>query len=184
MIPLIAAADDDAEFLTLAERILSGAVAALEVREVYLVRVDNWFDHKWLGWRSRWRHGELQELRIPLFTPNRVSSERRFVRDADSSSWNSVCIPQPLHVRQPGRTALARPIDGVADRAAFIWYSGGTAINQIGSLMLYLSGADGYRWYASLKKADRQWSVADEFGITRSELLAFERGQRSASTRV
>jgi hypothetical protein len=39
--------------------------------------------------------------------------------------------------------------------------------------MFYLSGADGYAWYASLKKDD-QWAVADEFQITRRELLSFE----------
>jgi len=39
--------------------------------------------------------------------------------------------------------------------------------------MLYLSGADAYAWYASFRK-DEDWSIADEFRITRRELLSFE----------
>lgn len=179
MIRPIAAADDDPSFIALAERILGGAITALQVREVYLVRIDNWFDFKWLGWRSRWRHGELQQLRIPLFTPNRVCSEQRFLRDAESSTWNAAPIPKPLHLRQPGRPWLAQPVDRIAEHAAFIWYSGGTGSNKVGSLMLYLSGAEGYRWYASLKAGD-PWTVADEVGITRGELLAFERVHQAA----
>jgi hypothetical protein len=46
-------------------------------------------------------------------------------------------------------------------------------MNKVGSLMFYLSDADGYAWHASLKKGDH-WTVADEFQITRRELLSFE----------
>ena len=52
---------------------------ALDVREVFLVHVNNWFDHKWLGWRS-WSEGELC---VPSFDPHRVRSEKRFIRDED-----------------------------------------------------------------------------------------------------
>lgn len=86
MIELIPAEHDDAAFLSLAQRIMNGAVAALEIRDVFLVHVDNWFDHKWLRWWSR--RGE--ELRVPTFTPNRVRSEKHFVWDVDKSAWTSV----------------------------------------------------------------------------------------------
>src|SRR5215510_4576327 len=98
---------------------MNGAIAELGMREVFLVHVDNWFDHKWLGWWSR----KEEELRVPTFTPNRVRSEK------------------PLHVRQPGRPWLAQPLDRFSKSAAFIWYSGNTTTNKAGSVMLYLSGA-------------------------------------------
>jgi hypothetical protein len=173
MIQLAPVAHDDPAFLSLAQRILNGAIITLQMREVYLVQIDNWFDHKWLGWRSRWSHKKVEELRIPLFTPNRVSSEKHFVWDTETSGWISVDLPVPLHIRQAGSPLLAKPLGRISNSAAFVWYSGSTATNRVGSLMLYLSGADAYAWYASFKKSEH-WTVADEFRITRRELLSFE----------
>jgi hypothetical protein len=173
MIELVPAEHDDVAFLSLAQRIINGAITALEIRDVFLVHVDTWFDHKWLRWWSR----RAEELRVPTFTPNRVCSEKRFSWDGDRSTWTPVGLPRPLHIRQPGRPWLAQSLDRFSKHAAFVWYSGGTATNTLGSLMFYLSGADGYAWYASLKKAD-QWTFADECQITRRELVSFaERGQ-------
>ena len=43
--------------------------------------------------------------------------------------------------------------------------------------MFYLSGAEGYSWYASFIK-NEQWKFHDEREITRRQLLAFEAGGR------
>lgn len=173
MIHLVPVEHDDAAFLSLAQRILNGAIATFQMREAYVIQIDNWFDHKWLGWRSRWRHKKVEELRVPLFTPNRVSSEKHFIWDMAMSAWTSVGLPVPLHVPQPGSPLLAKPLDRFSECAAFVWYSGNTATNKVGSLMFYLSGEDAYAWYASFKK-DENWTVADEFHITRRELTSFE----------
>ena len=170
MIELTPADHDDIGFLSLAQRIINGAVATLQIGEVFLVHVDNWFDHKWLHWRSR--KGE-EELRVPLFTPNRVCSEKHFVWDVETSAWQSVDLPKPLHVRQPGRPWLAQPLDRFSECAAFVWYSGNSATNKVGSIMLYVSGAERYAWYASFSNGE-EWTVSDEFRITRHELLSFE----------
>ena len=53
VIELVPIQHDDVAFLSLAQRIMNGAIAELGMREVFLVHVDNWFDHKWLGWWSR-----------------------------------------------------------------------------------------------------------------------------------
>ena len=45
--------------------------------------------------------------------------------------------------------------------------------NTAASLMLYLSGAEGYAWYASFRK-EEHWKLADERRITRRELVSFE----------
>jgi hypothetical protein len=44
MIELAPTEFDDPAFLSLAQRIVNGAVTALAMREVFLVRMDNWFD--------------------------------------------------------------------------------------------------------------------------------------------
>jgi hypothetical protein len=169
MIELVPAEHDDLAFLSLAQRIVNGAIAALEIPDAFVVHVDSWFDYKWLRWWSR----KDEELRVPTFTPNRVRSQKRFVWDVDKSAWTFVALARPLHIRQPGRPWLAQPLYRFSRNAAFIWYSGSTAMNKVGSLMFYRSGAAGYAWYASLRN-DAQWVIADEFQITRRELLSFE----------
>jgi len=169
VIEIVPAEHDDVAFLSVAQRILNGAIVELRMREVFLVRVDNWFDHKWLGWWSR----NEEELRVPTFTPNRVHSEKHFVWKSETSAWEDIGLQKPLHVQQPGRPWLAQPLDRFSESAAFVWYSGNTAYNNMGSLMLYLSGAEGYSWYASFRKS-RAWSIADECRITRRELSVFE----------
>jgi hypothetical protein len=173
MIQLISEEHDDGAFLSLAQRLVNGAITALQMHDVYLVQIDNWFDHKWLGWRSQWRQKNLEELRVPMFTPNRVCSEKHLVWVADTAVWKSVGLPVPLHVRQAGHPLLAKRLDRFSESAAFVWYSGNTAANKIGSLMFYLSGPDNYAWYASFKK-NETWTVVDEFRITRRELMSFE----------
>jgi len=68
-------------------------------------------------------------------------------------------------------------IDRISKSAAFVWYSGNTVANPAGSVMLYLSGAEGYAWYASFMR-EKRWKVNDEFRITRRELVSFEEGGR------
>jgi hypothetical protein len=173
LIELAHVENDAPEFLALAQRIVNGAVVELRMREVFLVHIDNWFDHKWLGWWSR----KGEELRVPTFTPNRVRSEHHCVWTEETSAWTELSLDRPLHLRQPGRPHLAQPLDRFSKRGAFIWYSGNSATNSIGCLMLYLSGADGYSWYASF--GDRAgWKITDEFKITRRELLGFEKRGR------
>jgi hypothetical protein len=84
------------------------------------------------------------------------------------------------------RSIVASPADarltlyrltGSRSRPAFIWYSGNTVINRAGSLMLYLSGAEAYAWYASFWK-EEQWKFHDENRIARRELVSFEESGR------
>ena len=72
MIELIPGEGDDLDFLALVQHIVNGAVSALDVREVFLVHVDTWFDFKWLGFC----HSRREELCVPTFERNRIRSER------------------------------------------------------------------------------------------------------------
>jgi hypothetical protein len=182
MIELAPGDRDDVEFLSLVQRIINGAVTALEVRDVYLVETDNWFDWKWLGFWSKGARGVgPQKLRVPPFNPNRVRSERHFTWDPVSSRWAAVAQKKPLHIRQPGRSSIAQPLDVWSKSAAFIWYSGNSTTNKAGSLMFYLSGTEAYAWYASFRKDD-DWKLEGERQTTRRELASFEeRGRRLES---
>jgi hypothetical protein len=182
MIELTAFANDDPRFLDLARRIVNGAIALLGVPEVYLVHVDNWFDHKWLGWWSNWEHKQPTTLYVPPFNPNRVLAQQHYLWNSENSHWALAGQGKVLHHRLPGRPARSRQkLDQVARFAAFIWYSGNTLVNRAGSMMFYLSGTEAYAWYASFMN-DGGWKVNDEFHVTRRELSSFEeRGRRVES---
>jgi hypothetical protein len=180
MIQLPVTADDDPRFLGLAQRIVNGAISALRVPELYLVHVDNWFDHKWLGWWSSWEEKQPKILYVPPFNPNRILAQHHYLWDSKNSAWALAGKGKDLHRRVPGRRARSRrKLDEIAPFAAFIWYSANTVANRAGSLMLYLSGTEGYAWYASFLN-DLGWKVNDEFHVTRRELIAFEECGRSA----
>ena len=174
MIELVTSDGDDPGFLALIQRIINGALAVLGSREVFVVQTDNWFDFKWRGFWS-WTG---KELKIPPFTPRRIRTQRHYSWDATSSCWRYDGPGKILHVDQPGRSYLARPLSHVSASAAFVWYSGNTVTNSAGSLMVYLAGADRYSWYASFH-LDGDWRIKKEFEIDRRELLSFlERGRQ------
>jgi hypothetical protein len=177
MIEFVCTEHDDPAFLSLIQRIVNGAIADLQVREAYLVHVDNWFDFKWLGWWS-WGKEGLNRLAVPPFNPNRILGQKLLMQDARGMEWKCAGSGKPLHVVRAGRSSLAQSIDQFSKSAAFVWYSGNTVTNTIGSLMMYRSGTDGYAWYASFKKNDG-WIAKGEARISRRGLVLFEdRGRR------
>ena len=182
MIELVSTEHDDADFLSLVQRILNGALAALEVREVYLVHTDNWFDWKWLGFWSRRDRDDVTQLRVPSFTANRIRSEKRLLWDLAEARWLEADHNKPLHVLKPGPSKVAPlPLDRWSKSAAFIRYSGNSITNRAGSLMLYLAGAGAYAWYASFRR-NGHWKVEGERRTTRRELASFEeRGRQLES---
>jgi hypothetical protein len=176
-IEIAASESDDVTFLELVRRIVNGALADMLISEVYLVHIDNWFDHKWLLWWSSGGQQELTKLCVPPVNPNRVRSQMHFIRDTVSSLWNAMGAGKALHVRQPGRRSQRKLLDQISESAAFVWYSGNTLKNRTGSVMFYQSGAGDYAWYASFSKKEI-WKIDDGFRITRRELASFEQRGR------
>src|SRR5262245_39706139 len=86
--------DDDPAFLACVDRIIAGLIERHRPEEVYLVRISNWFDQKWLRFSGIGRvahHGGISihtaldefsqdQLTFPPFTPNRVVTQHYFCR--------------------------------------------------------------------------------------------------------
>ena len=83
--------DDDPAFRGAPSRIISGVIAQREPEGLHLIRINNWFDHKWLRFSGKgsvphdgssietYAGGFRQTyLTFPPFTPNRVASQRYF----------------------------------------------------------------------------------------------------------
>jgi hypothetical protein len=174
MIQLAHGSSDDAGFIHLVTRTAEIVVKRYPPSALYVLRINNWFDAKWVGFSGKvlgavpfWQ----RDVTLPPFVPNRVESQQYW--EHDSGKFISIDAIKPLHRRQPSNSNLQRRLADVAPGASFIWYSGKTAANSRGSMMVYIADRDSYwTWYAGLKKAD-EWRPILLKGIAEAEFASF-----------
>jgi hypothetical protein len=162
--------DDDAPEFIAAINVIAQRIAILHApAEFIIVKIDNWFDHKWLNFSGKilgavgtWN----QELTVPPFVPNRVVWERYF-----SLSSNTERKDRPaLHVSTPASDAVRRKVSNVAPDAAIVWFSGKSETNERGAIMSYVPTLEGHwAWYAGWSNGD-SWSTTALKGISAAEL--------------
>ena len=139
MLSITAKQDDDASFLALINRIADRTIQQFHPRDVFLVRTDHWFDHKWLGFSGKVLGAVCvanSRLTIPPFVPNRIVSQEAYSLDEGSVSYTHTNGP-PLHRVQASKDNLTRFIDRVTKSGVFIWFSGGTQQASAASVMVY-----------------------------------------------
>lgn len=168
---------DDADFVRIVTQALNGAIRCHNPVEIYVVRVDNWFDHKWRDFSGvvnlqlgTWC-GPL--LRVPPFNPNRILSEN-CLRRADEVGAEFVPVPAlPLHIRETSDRNLARRLAQMTGRSVLAWYSA-TVHRDRASLMVYSIGGEDYSWYASFVKR-HHWQVNKVKGISKQAVIELVR---------
>ena len=164
--------EDDPSFISLANRLLDTAIAGHRPAEVYLIRIDRWFDAKWLNFSGKilgalgvWQ----KPITVPPFHPNRVWSETHFSSAPESCAFVPTAAP-PLHIAQPSKQNLTRSISGVSRSAIFFWHSSSTIGLDRGSIMLYRTDQDEvFSWYASFHRTSG-WRLDRHRGISPTEV--------------
>ncbi len=116
---------------------MNGAIHCYKPDEIYIVQIDNWFDHKWrafsgktLGAVGVWN----STLTIPPFEPNRVINQFYYRKDKDTYVLQPA---KPLHIHQWSSSNLQRFLKQITEAGLFAWYSGETKNNDAGSLLVY-----------------------------------------------
>lgn len=180
--------EDDAapEFASVRDDLLRGMLATVQPAQVYLVKVDQWFGGKWLGFSCK-RLGAYglwaDRLTLPPFHPNRIACQRHYSRAGTEPRYDFDGEGCRLHVGQPSESNLARTVDRTPFRSAsLVWYSGATRRLDRASLMVYYNTPDtepGYvwtsGWHASFRrKPEGAWGVDRTDGIARNELETFQ----------
>ncbi len=165
--------NDDPRFVALANQLLDTTVTTCRPAEVCLIRIDQWFDAKWLKFSgkilgalgvycNRW-------ITIPPFHPNRVLSETHLSVAPESGAY----VPSPaarLHIVQASAENLTRVISRVSPSAVFFWYSSSTVGLDRGSIMLYRTEqAEVFPWYASFHRTT-EWKLDRHRGISPCEV--------------
>lgn len=163
---------EDESFVHTVQNIINKAVVSCQPEEIYVVKIDNWFDHKWLEFSGKtlgllgvW----LRDLRIPPFVPDRVIAELHFKKIEQRYELQQ---ENSLHIYQASEENALRKIKLIADSAIFIWYSANTNASSQASFMFYQVENDAENaWYASFVKKE-SWQLNRTRNISRSEVLA------------
>ena len=179
--------NDDPAFLACLDQIISGVIARSRPEEVYIIRIDNWFGHKWLTFSGIGRvHfddsgllgrdvalGEFHADRVtfPPFNPKRVRSQVYFC--STTKGYYEEQAPARL-IHRPKRQHSSQNLDhrvvDFSDAGVFIWFSSETAGNSRGSVMAYsVNGTDVSTWFASFSRDDK-WRINRVKGISRNDV--------------
>jgi hypothetical protein len=113
---------DDPHFIALANRLLNASLSANRPAEVYLIRLDSWFDAKWLNFSGK-ALGALgvhrDPITVPPFHPRRVVSQIHFALSPTTDAFEPAAV-SPLHIDQPSGENLTRQISRVSPSAVFL----------------------------------------------------------------
>lgn len=182
--------NDDPEFVELVTRIGSDLVNRTSAEQMFFIKIDNWFDHKWLRFSGKGRVGfgfyedylvdmdtALDEFRqdqitFPPFSPKRVIEQYYFLRDNNGNYLFPKRAPL-VHRRISARSSqnLHKRVVDFAGSAIFVWLSSNTLLNGRDSLMVYeVHDRMVQTWYVSFVKTNVGWSVLKTKGIAPTQV--------------
>ena len=174
-------ATDDPPFISIVYRIVEKIVASHDPQELFVTAIDNWFDHKWLGFPhglSRLlrqsddssKKSRSRRLTVPSFTAGRILQQSYFRRDDKTRSLVRHAKHVALHKTQKHPGENRQKILKISESGLFLWYSSNTKKNDRASVMVY-SVEDGAieAWYASFSRGSG-WKLDSVKGIDREAL--------------
>jgi hypothetical protein len=164
--------NDDENFIRIVENIINKSISSFQPNEIYVVRIDQWFDHKWQGFSGKISgvfgvRGKI--LTIPPFIPDRVIEQLHFQKIGKNYQQQKA---ENLHIYQESGENLQRKIRHLTNSASFFWFSGNVANNSQASLMNYqIKDQAENGWYVSFLEKET-WQVYKTNNISRNEVLA------------
>lgn len=173
MIDISPSENDDKNFIEIVGRILQFEVKFAQPEDVFVTKVNHWFDFKWRGFSHKilgalgvWR----EPLRIPPFIPDRIIEEKHFQKIGENYELKDL---YQLHIYQQSSENAERKINRKS--AIYLWFSSDTTNNSQGSLMIYKFDKDSQdSWYVSfIKKPD--WQIYKTDNISKAELKSISK---------
>jgi hypothetical protein len=181
---------DDPQFIMLLNSLLRGLIEDDTPQELWIIQIDNWFDHKWLrfsgigtvdfqfpAFMNRY-DAALDEfyqdkMTFPPFTPNRVLGQWSYVRTDDHYAEAPLrVLPHPSE-KQPSEANLHRRVEDFSRSACFVWYSAKTLANGRASVMVYKVVANRIEaWFAAFNR-QQGWKLLATKGASRDDVQQF-----------
>ncbi len=184
---------DDSDFYGLLDHFFERVAYRLRPPNLFLIRIDNWFDWKWLGFagtvpldtisllgpvdlptatRGVWSSGA--NTTVPPFTPSRIVRQHHF-RCGDGTIQRP-STPLAVHSAVRRRTAPRneRRILDICEAGWFFWLSSDSASTGRGSLLGYHANRDSVGgWYASFERSrSGRWIVSRSRNMNRDTLAS------------
>ncbi len=148
--------------------------------DISIVRVKNWFDHKWLNYTGKQilkydtkTHPAIpfvlepfwnKEITVPPFNPNRIISES-FIRKKGTSNKEFEVLFHKFQGSTENRNNL---ISKKTKNGLCIWVSSNSEINKHGSLMVYqIKDSKVQTWHISIGYKEK-WKITKTKGIDKN----------------
>ena len=176
---------DDSQFLTAMDSLIATMVAQRQPEDLYVTRINKWFDHKWLGFSGKgrvkfegfppidtaldaiWR----EKLTFPPFNPKQIGQQLYWHR-RDDGGYGGTDDPKWIYKwqLQPSADNLNRRVADFSGSGLFVWFTSNTATNDHGSIMVYQThDGEVWAWYASFRQKNG-WVVDRTRGIDKKSV--------------
>lgn len=165
--------NDNPNFILNCEKIIQNRINLWNPTDIYVTRIDNWFDGKWMEFSGTLMSGLSiwkGETTIPPFHPNRVESSEFYKKTAEHYAKKE--NPKSLHIYQESKDNLKRYVSEFTNDGLFVWYSGNSKVNEVGTLMCYLVRESGCQPFFITLSGKKEWNVSQTKGILRKEIQA------------
>lgn len=191
---------DSAEFMGKARALATGVAQDYAPARLYVIRIDNWFGPRWIGFAGTLTVGPVGRFRpigigvhktrlhVPPFVPHRVVAQSVFV----GPDFENTVAAEPLHIECPSKKALTRRIAEIDKDAVFVWFSGASETQGRGAVMVYLPDAFDTRssprrgsfdvcgaFYLGFSQRTAGWEPKTLRGISRNEVAHLEESGRA-----
>jgi len=179
---------DDNEFIKLLNSMVGRLLVQESPKQLWIIQIDNWFDHKWLGFSGKGVvdfqfpafmkrfDAALEEfyqdkITFPPFNPNRVLGQWSYVRR--DNEYREFPLPILPHFtdRQHTSPNLQRRIQDLVSSGCFVWYSANTLSNGRASVMVYTVNAETSECRFAAFSRDETWTLGATKGINRAVVL-------------
>lgn len=174
---------DDNDFIEVFNAMLRRLLAEAGSEQLWVIQIDNWFDHKWLGFSGKGAvdfqfpdfmkrfDGAVEEfyqdrLTFPPFNPNRVMSQWSFQRSGQGYVEVPLLkLPHPTE-RRSSTSNLQRRVESFSSSALVVWFSGSTLKNGRASVMVYdIKPLHAACWFVAFVK-NAQWTPQRTKGVS------------------
>jgi hypothetical protein len=172
---------DDKKFIDEIIELISSVIRYFNPFLITICKIDNWFDHKWLGFFHYANYKKNERLLNPPFAPYRrimgcyYKYENGKIELLKVEKGKQSCSGCLFSVYDEENEFIINP------KRMNIWYSGNTRNNKIGSLMIYfLTEYDSTKqsskiFYISYK-SKKKWKIFKAKGISDQELQLIKQG--------
>lgn len=167
---------DDINFIFEIEKLIINLSKYYKPKEIDIFKIDNWFDHKWLGFFHGFYKFRKNQLKTPPFAFNRLKEGYFYILRNEAFELNGLKRGKDLYYSHRIGTFFYNDEEVyVGPKKIVAWYSGNISANAQGSIMIYLlekgQGPDlsSNIFYLSYRP-NPTWEINKAKGISEEEL--------------